>query len=302
MAASTAATIPAPTVRSLVLSLLLLAGCAAPAERPAAIFDAHVHLNDVAMQLALMDEYGIGRAVVFWGRRSDNEIVLEAAAKHPGRFVPFASISPERSAYRAMWERDEPALVERLDALLATGLFRGIGEISVVHAESAGFAATDFDPEGRTMVLIMAMARKHGVPVMIHCETTRLAGLERLLAGHRDVAVIWAHGGYTGAAEARRMLEAHPNLYYELSARTWPRHPRSADYPIVRGGTVLPEWLALIESMPRRFLVGTDASHHLEANERMKIESVRDFLGQLSPAARREVAGEALRRLLGETR
>lgn len=32
----------------------------------------------------------------------------------------------------------------------------------------------------------------------------------------------------------------------------------------------------------------------------MKLESVRDFLSQLSPAARREVAGGTLRRLLGE--
>ena len=94
------------------------------------------------------------------------------------------------------------------------------------------------------------------------------------------------------------MLGAHPNLYYELSARTWPRHPRSAEYPIVRDGVVDAEWLALIESMPRRFLVGTDASHHAESNERMKIESVREFLRQLSPAARREVGGAVLGRLV----
>jgi Tat protein secretion system quality control protein TatD with DNase activity len=301
MAASKAATIHGPTVRSLVLSALLLGGCAAVPDRPAGIFDSHVHLNDMAMQLRLMDQYGVERAVVFWGRRSDNEAILAAAAKHPGRFVAFASISPERSAYRAQWQRDDPAIVEELAALLATGQYKGIGEIAVVHAESAGFAATDFSPGSTVMRGVMALAARHRIPVMVHCETTRLAELERLLATHRGVAVIWAHGGYTGAAEARRMLEAHPNLYYELSARTWPRHPRSADYPIVRDGAVSPEWLALIESLPRRFLVGTDASHHFEANERMKIESVRAFLEQLSPAAQREVAGEVLRRLLGET-
>jgi Tat protein secretion system quality control protein TatD with DNase activity len=289
-------------VRWLLPSLALAAGCAAGPGSPPPLFDAHVHLNDVAMQLRLMDEYGVGRAVVFWGRRSDDEAVAEAAARHPDRFVPFASISPERSAFRPLWQRDDPAILGRLEALLATGRYRGIGEISVVHAESAGFAATDFSPESAVMRGIMALARKHRVPVMVHCEITRLAELERLLAAHRDVAVIWAHGGYTGAAEARRVLEAHPNLYYELSARTWPRHPRSADYPIVRGGAVMPEWLALVESMPRRFLVGTDASHHVEANERMKLESVRDFLGQLSPAARAEVGRDVLRRLLGEAR
>jgi predicted TIM-barrel fold metal-dependent hydrolase len=280
------------------LLALVLGGCAGAPPARLALFDSHVHLNDVAMQLALMDEYGIERAVVFWGRKSDNDTILEAAAKHPGRFVPFASISPERGMYRALWARDDPLLVAQLARLLDTGRYRGIGEISVVHAESAGFAATDFSLDSGAMQAIMGLARVHRIPVMLHCETTRLAQFESLLAAHREVAVIWAHGGYTDAREARRMLEAHPNLYYELSARTWPRHPRSADYPIVRDGAVMPEWLDLIESMPRRFLVGTDASHHVEANERMKIESVRDFLGQLSPAARREVGGGVLGRLV----
>ena len=59
-----------------------------------------------------------------------------------------------------------------------------------------------------------------------------------------DVPVIWAHGGYTPLFLARRMLQRHPNLHYELSARTWPRHPRSPDYTILRDGVaVWPEWL-----------------------------------------------------------
>ena len=273
-----------------------LGGCAA---QPA-FFDAHVHLNSLPMQLALMDEYGVERAVVFWGRLSDNARVLEAAGKHPARFVPFASISPERSAYRRQWQREDATILEELDALLASGRFKGIGEINVVHDASAGFAAIDFSPTSPTMRGILALARKHRVPVLVHCEASRAAGLSQLLEMFPDVAVIWAHGGYTGLGEAQRMLARHPNLYYELSARTWPRHPRSPDYPIVREGAIEPGWLALVESMPKRFLVGTDASHHLEANERMKIQSVRDFLAQLSPAARREVAAGTLRRLLGE--
>ncbi len=265
------------------------------------MFDSHVHLNDPAMQLRLMDGYGVDRAVVFWGRNSDNETVLDWAARYPQRFVPFASISPERTAYRPQWQRDDPAIVARLAALLETGRYKGIGEISVVHDATPGFAETDFDLAGPVMRGIMELAGKHRLPVMLHCERSRTEGLSRLLEAHPEVAVIWAHGGYTQLDEARRMLARHPNIYYELSARTWPRHPRSAEYPIVGvGGIVAAEWLALIESMPGRFLVGTDASHHAEANERMKVESVKAFLAQLSPGARREVAGDTLQRLLGE--
>lgn len=287
-------------MRPLLTALaVLLAGCAA-APATVGILDAHVHLNNSAMQLALMDEYGVSRAVIFWGRLSDNDSVLAEAAKHPDRFVPFASISPERTAYRREWERDDPAIVERLAKLLATGSYRGIGEINVVHDASAGFPATDFRLDSAVMRGIMDLARKHRLPVMLHCEAARTADLERVLEGWRDVSVIWAHGGYTKEPEARRMLERHPNLYYELSARTWPRHPRSAEYTIVRDGAVMPEWLALIESRPRRFLVGTDASHRDEASERMKVESVRDFLRQLSPAARAQVGHDVMRRLIGE--
>jgi predicted TIM-barrel fold metal-dependent hydrolase len=55
------------------------------------------------------------------------------------------------------------------------------------------------------------------------------------LRAQPDVQVIWAHGGYTPYFLARRLLERHPNLHYELSARTWRHHPRSPDY------TQLPE-------------------------------------------------------------
>ena len=276
---------------------LLLSSCAAPP----AFFDAHVHLNDLPMQLALMDEHGVDRAVVFWGRRSGNDAVLEAVARHPSRLVAFASVSPERRTWRALWERDDPRLLAELDALLATGRFRGIGEISVVHEAAAGFPATDFSPVSHSMRGIMALARKYRLPVMVHCEAARGAELSRLLEDFADVPVIWAHGGYSGVEAARNMLARHPNLHYELSARTWPRHPRSPAYSIMgAGGEVLAPWLALIEEMPGRFLVGTDASHHSAAAERMKHRSVRDFLDRLSPAARREVSRGVIARLVGQ--
>ncbi|HSV55174.1 MAG TPA: TatD family hydrolase [Burkholderiaceae bacterium] len=261
--------------------------------------DAHVHLNDEAMQLALMQRHGVERAVVFWGRNSDNDAIADAARRHPDRFIPFVSISPERAAYRHAWNADDAALLRSLDALLATGRFKGIGEISSTHFPSPGLPEADYSPTGSTLTGIMALARKHRVPVMVHIEITRMGEFARLLEQFRDVPVIWAHGGYTPLFIARRMLEQHANLYYELSARTWPQHPRSPDYTILRNGKeVWPEWLALIESKPDRFLIGTDASHRTLESENMKAESVQDFLRQLSAAARERVARTNLLGLL----
>ena len=262
--------------------------------------DAHVHLNDPAMQLALMERYGASHAVVFWGGRSSNESVAEAVRQHPGRLIAFASISPERTAYRPAWESGDESLLQQLDVMLATGLYKGIGEISATHFPAAGFAETDFSPTGPMMTGILLLARKYKVPVLVHVEQTRMAELGQLLERFADVPLIWAHGGYTPLFLSRRMLERHPNLYYELSARTWPQHPRSPDYTILRDGShVWPEWLQLIESQSHRFLVGTDASHRSEASEVIKFESVQNFLRQLSPQAREKVGVRNLLALVG---
>jgi predicted TIM-barrel fold metal-dependent hydrolase len=253
--------------------------------------DAHVHLNDETMQLEMMQRYGATRAVVFWGRSSDNESIADAARRHPDIFIAFASVSPEREVYRKAWQQQDAALLKALDDLLISGRFKGIGEISAVHFPSPGFAEADFDPMSPTMNGILALARKHRVPVMVHIELTRMKEFSQLLEAFSDVPVIWAHGGYTPLFIARRMLERHPNLYYELSARTWPHHPRSPDYTILRDGmNVWPEWLELIESKPDRFIVGTDASHRSRESEQMKFDSVQSFLRQLSPATRDRVA------------
>ena len=267
---------------------------------PIPFVDAHVHLNSLPMQLELMARWGASHAVVFWGGRSSNESVAEAARQHPGVLIPFASISPERTAYRPQWEKHSGELLKQLDTLLATGVYKGIGEISVAHFPSAGFAETDFGVTGPMMIGILELARQYKVPVMVHVESTRMAELSQLLQRFPDVPVIWAHGGYTPLFLARRMLEQHPNLYYELSARTWPHHPRSPDYTILRDGArVWPEWLALIEEKPGRFLVGTDASHRSAASDDSKYASVQGFLAQLSPPAREQVARGTLLRLVG---
>lgn len=295
-----------PAVPAALATLALLAAlgglsaCASAPPAPIPFIDAHVHLNDEAMQLQLMQRHGAERAIIFWGRHSSNESIAEAAQRHPQRFIAFATLSPERLAYRRHWQAADPApLLAELNALLASGRYAGIGEVSSVHFPSPGFPEADFDPQAPMTRGILALARQHRLPVMLHIEWTRLREFEQLLRDHRDVTVIWAHGGYTPLFVAERLLAAHPNLVYELSARTWARHPRSPEYTLLQDGhTVWPQWLALIEREPTRFIVGTDASHRTLENETMKAESVQALLRQLSPTTREAVARGNLLRLL----
>lgn len=280
-----------------------LAGCAtapaAEAPAPLPFVDAHVHLNDPALQLALMADNDIPRAVVFWGRAGDNATVLAAARAHPDRFIPFASVSPERREYRELWAREDVRVVALLDTLLQGGGFKGIGEISVVHFPAPGFPEAEFRLDGPVMTGIMGLARRYRLPVLIHCEITRMNEMEALLAANRDVAIVWAHGGYTPYFLARRLVERHANLTYELSARTWRPHPRSPDYTIFMTGDALwPEWRQLIEDHPTRFVVGSDAANRSRASDQARIDSVRALLAQLSEPARRAVAVENVLRLV----
>jgi predicted TIM-barrel fold metal-dependent hydrolase len=199
-----------------------------------------------------------------------------------------------------VWVADDGRLVPLVDSLLSTGGFFGIGEISVTHFPGAGFPEADFNPNGHTLRGLLELARKYSVPILIHVEITRLREFEALLADFRDVTVVWAHGGYTPYFLAARLLEAHPNLVYELSARTWSRHPRSPDYTIFKNeNTVWREWLDLVESMPTRFLVGTDASGRSEVGDEEKIRRIQLFLDQLTNETRDYVARKNAGRIFG---
>lgn len=261
--------------------------------------DAHVHLNDAEAWIGLMEEAGIHRAVALAGRNINNVELLEAGRRWPGRILPFLSVSPEHREFRAAWQADDDRLTQTVDSLLSRGGFYGIGEISVTHFPATGFPEADFDPNGRTMRSLLQLARKHHLPILVHAEITRLREFEALLRDFRDITVIWAHGGYTPLFLARRLLEMHPNLVYELSARTWARHPRSPDYTIFRNEEkVWQEWLDLVESMPTRFLVGTDASGRSRQGDLANARRVHLFLNQLSAETRRQVAKQNLDRLL----
>lgn len=262
-------------------------------------FDAHVHLHDPAAWIATMDQRGIDRSVILRGRSSTNQDLAKAAMRWPDRLIAFASIGPEHREFRPLWEADSPQLGVLADSLLATGEFRGLGEISLSHFPGAGFPEADFSPVGQAMRSVMEAAQHHQAPMLIHCEITRLREFEALLTRYPDVTVIWAHGGYTPLFLAERLLERHPNLIYELSARTWPQHPRSPDYTILRDGQqVWPQWAALIERYPTRFLVGTDAAGR--ASDTDRIASVQNVLAQLRPPTRGSVASENLVKLIGK--
>ena len=264
--------------------------------------DAHLHLNDVEMARRFMSERGIAGAIVFWGRDSTNEDLAKAAKEQPGLFFPFYSISPERKAYRGAWDTVDLTLLEQVDAALASGTFVGIGELSVTHFPSSTFPEASYGPLHPLALGLFELARKHSVPVTVHCEITDLEKFATMLDRFPDVAVIWAHGGYSPYVIAKRMLKAHPNLIYELSARTWRHHPRSPEYTIYADDlNVWPCWLELIEANSNRFIVGTDAALHSLERSLGQATGVQRLLEQLTAETRQRVAFGNISRVLPDS-
>lgn len=262
--------------------------------------DGHVHLNSLPPVLEQMRRHHVERSVVFWGHATDNAQVLEAARAHP-ELVPFLSVSPEREEpYGRWWRTGDRALLAYVERELGRGVWRGIGELSIVHFPSRGFPETEISPLHPLMDGLMRLAARYRVPVLVHCEMTYARELDLLLTRHPATQVIWAHGGYAPLYWVERMLDAHENLSVDLSMRTVEDHPRSPDYWICRSpGQLWPQWLELIEASSGRFLVGSDAAQRDARADEARISACKQLLGQLSPEARAAVGTENLERLVG---
>jgi predicted TIM-barrel fold metal-dependent hydrolase len=232
--------------------------------------DSSVGLDQV---LSVMDEAGIAHAILssLHGASRAGDIV-DAARRHPGRITP--SIGLKAGRYRD----GDPAAIERVRKMASGPSFGALSEVMVLHEAKGrdGKAAPEiivaFDsPSVRAAV---AIARERRWPLVVHIEfgfayaqnqfDRYMQGLERLAAENRDLAVALTHMGQLNAANAERLIQAHPNLHFLTShANTvWlgSRNSGSAAWINLFDGDVLaPEWRALIQRHPDRFVLAFDA-------------------------------------------
>ena len=113
--------------------------------------------------------------------------------------------------------------------------------------------------------------------------------VRRLFSIEPDLRILWAHAGMSTAPdEVRRMLEAHANLWADVSFR-------GGD--ILQGDVLHPAWKNLLLAHPQRFMIGSDTytNSRWEAYEAI-IAGHREWLALLPPAAAKAIAhGNALR-------
>jgi predicted TIM-barrel fold metal-dependent hydrolase len=274
------------------------------------IIDLHFHADqvwDVQALVKLFDELGVAAAGN--GARGADDLALKFAEQYPGRFIPFGGNEPIRTFIKRDGERaytlQNPEVVEylgRLEAALRNGQFKGIGELVVNSTYSRSDKASKYPADSALMQRLWALSVSYGVPLSAHLDATSdsIAQMEQLLASDRRGTWIWAHTGWSAdssPALLRRLLQAHPNLFCELSGRESIRRKYRGD-PIDEGGTLKPTWKTLLEEFPDRFVIGTHIDPATLETYREEIGYWRGILAQLSPTTAAKLAHENAERLL----
>lgn len=192
-----------------------------------------------------------------------------------------------------------------VQSIVAGGGVVVLGEIAALHLSYQSVHPFEETPASTRLFLALAdQAAAHGVAIDLHMDAVssttatpqfflraspnnpaqlaeNVSALETLLAYNRGARIVWAHVGRdtTGQMSAdlvRRLLAAHPNLYAQIAPTSGPLGSATA---IIDGtGAIRPEWLAVLQAYPERFVLGSDTFYTGTAQDGATLDLVGRFL------------------------
>lgn len=292
-----------PALLSLLLVLALSlawSGGALAADYTGPLFDAHLHYNEEAWNgrdgphppadvLARMQRNGV-KAILSNSRPNDGTRALAALPETRAAgvtVVPFIRLYRNRADYDN-WFRD-PSIYRMVQEELARGTaagpYRGLGEFHLYDSANA---------RGPLARQLMALAEEKSLVVLAHVDDEAIDLLMAATPSQgRELRLIWAHTGINGTPIERvqALLAKYPRLMGELSYRPG----LTCD-----DGKLCPDWRALIERHPDRFLIGSDTWvnqrwQHYDAT----MQGYRAWLGDLPADIARRIAWGNAARLFG---
>jgi hypothetical protein len=256
------------------LALIAAAGNRACADEPIEIFDAHLHYNwepkpfyQLDEVLALFKKHRITGILATSRPNSGTHALVDSKAEGL-QVVPF--IRPYRvRADMGSWFSD-PVIYDLVQDEFKRGYYRGIGEFHLF-----GKAA---DTEMVKKTVNFAVTNN----LYLHAHADDEA-VEILMRHNPRARIIWAHTGFGLASDrVAAMLAKYQKLWGELSYRSG----------IVDGsGKLTPEWRALFERYPDRFLLGSDTWVPERWSSYGEIMAgYRGWLAQLPPVVAKQIA------------
>jgi predicted TIM-barrel fold metal-dependent hydrolase len=259
---------PKRRLAATLLTALLSAAAWAENTVPPPMIDAHAHyaqpdadaLSPNAI-LATLDAAGVRRMAV---TGAPPELAQTLYRHAPDRVLPVLSVYTE-DAHKSNWVHDA-ALPARVAAALENGRWAALGELHL-------FAA---DARAPVFEALVKCAAAHDLVLLLHGDAEIVS---RAFEIAPNLRVLWAHLGTDPHPEALEpMLTRHPKLWIDTSVR---------DERIAPDGRLLPEWRALFERHPDRFVVAVDSfSTNRWRRYGEVVEAIRAWTAGLPPALR----------------
>lgn len=256
------------------------------ADEPIEIFDAHLHYNwepkpyyQLDEVLALFKKHRV-TGILATSRPNTGTHALVDSRADGLQVVPF--IRPYRVRPDIQTWFKAPVIFDLVQDEFKRGYYRGIGEFHL-----SGDAA---DTEVVRKTVNFAVAND----LYLHAHADE-AAVEILMRHNPKARIIWAHTGFGISGErVAAMLAKYPALWGELSYRSG----------ITDGaGKLTPEWRALFERYPDRFLLGSDTwVPERWASYGEIMAGYRAWLAQLPPDAARQIAHGNARALFAAKR
>ncbi len=262
--------------------------------------DAHAHLFDVGYidyLIEAMDKNGVEKTVLFGScdqdypnkrkyvngiREEYNERILKAYKKYPERVLPILS----------GFDPQNENSVEYIDQELAKGIWKGIGEIYMIHESLLDYKIRGDNPVMKEIYKLLA---KYDVPIFFHYERRSEDEVKVLIQEMKNnpkVKFIWVHWAHNkDNKELEKELTENPNMYVEME--------EISGFP--------PGQIKFFEKFSDRFMLGTDigCSDDLQTTQKYNyteaINLHKKLLESLTPQTAENFAYKNLFRLMSIT-
>ena len=287
---------------------------------PGPFFDAMAQIDNGMYETVLtkMDASGVQRMALFARlkkRKSSGESDVIALKKQfPDRFV----IGTPK------WfdlKDDLPdSFVRQTISKLREGPYQFVGEVLFVHGDKSHGEQTNtgersVSASAPNVSRLMQDLEALRSPVMTHWEVYDWNRdwplFHQLYEKFPNLIFIWPHAGFGSAAQAEAVLSQHTNVMITLSKLEKNQRSLTSEEKaeqlggaiVDECGSILPEWRALIDKFPTRFLFATDAHKDFRwAKYTNVVNRWRQILGHLSYPQAEMIAWRNAERVYGQPR
>ena len=244
--------------------------------------------------VAILKQATVSKVIISGRGKRSNADILAAAEKYPGMIFPSA-----KTKY-GFYLEGHGKWNEYLWEVSGNSKFIAMQELLLHHAEKISPSGKKLAPEmivdtdSSQVQEAVFLSVKRKWPVVLHYEFAVLEpdrrkrfinDLETLLKKHPGHPFALMHMGLLSTGEVRKLIEAHKNVYFQLSMAA--NIYRETGYPWTfmfeeNGaiGELRPEWKDILTEHPKRFLFAMDGVFANQWRKR-SVQDIREWRAAL---------------------